>query len=363
MEYFSTYLSSFTSDGYTSLFQDVFNPFSDEKIYILQGASEQTRTYFIEKLSEIISKEGYMSENIISCYDNCKKEGVIFHDIGTYVLDGKSENSISGIIFDCNEYIVNLSQACDRKKLYESRKEIFSLYDCIKKHESRCQKFLCAAYSMQEDTQRLIGKSLNAEKLEKFITRFVRKEFGSFSEKSGKISKRFLSSINLTPCEALIETVKQLCSRIYILDDKYDVVSDTLINQLKDAACACGFDVILFLDHINSNRARHIIIPELSLCFFTSDDLSLWNNEYTKKISFTRFVDRETIKKHKNRLRFNSNAVKELVYQAAINLAEIRKIKSKMDEIYDRYTNKEKIDEFIEKTADEILSSVQIDNL
>ena len=62
-------------------------------------------------------------------------------------------------------------------------------------------------------------------------------------------------------------------------------------------------------------------------------------------------------------MRFNSNAVKELVYQAAINLAEIRKIKSKMDEIYDRYTNKEKIDEFIEKTADEILSSVQIEDL
>ena len=35
MEYFSTYLSSFTSDGYTSLFQDVFNPFSDEKIMLI----------------------------------------------------------------------------------------------------------------------------------------------------------------------------------------------------------------------------------------------------------------------------------------------------------------------------------------
>lgn len=360
MEYFSTYLSSFTFNGYTSLFQNVFNPCSDEKIYILQGASEQTRTYFVEKLSEIISKEGFMSENIVSCYDDRKKEGVIFHDIDTYVIDGKKENNVSGIIFDCNEYIVNLSQACDRKELYERRKEFFSLYDCVKKHESRCQKFLCAAYSMQEDTQRLIGKSLNAEKLEKFITRFVRKEFGSFSEKSGKISKRFLTSLNLTSCTTLIETVKQLCSRIYILDDKYDVVSDALINQLKDAASVCGFDVILFLDHINSERARHIIIPELSLCFFTSDDLVSWTDEYTRKISFTRFVDREIIKKHKNRLRFNSNAVKELVYQASINVSEIKKIKRKTDEIYDQCTDKDLVDELVEKTADEILSSVKL---
>lgn len=352
------YLTAHTADGKRSFLDSVYTPFSDERLFLVTGASGIIRSEFIKNVAKIISKEGFPCEKIISCVDANKLDGVIFEEIGVYIFDAEEVEKIDFSICDCTQYIVDLGECCDRSALYERREEIFTSHNDKNTHLQRCRKFLSAASSMREDTQRIIGKSLNAEKLEKFVTRFVKKEFGAVAENTGRLSVRFLDALTPDGIKTEYETVKNICARIFVLDDSFFIASDALINQIKDAALMCGYDVILCPDVLDPSKARHVIIPQLSLCFFTNSQLCKWEDEYTKKVNFTRFVDRETVKNHRNRVKFNNDAIEELVGQACVNLELFKCEDDRLDDIYEQFCNKEKIDSYIERTVDEILCAI-----
>lgn len=352
----SFFLSAYTCDGKTSFSDDIFTPFSDDRLFLVKGASGKARSEFIKTTADIIQKEGFEYETILSDIDGEKIEGVIFDEIGVYILDACVAKGNGLRLYDCTQYIVNLGEICCRKELYEKREEIFSVWAEKEKYEQRCRKFLNACVSMQEDTQRIVGKSLNAEKLEKYVTRFVKKEFGAVSEKPGKLSRRFVGTLSPDGINTQYDTIKNLCAHIFVLDDSFNIVCETLLNQIKDAAISCGYDVTVCCDFIDASKIRHLIIPQLSLCFFTSDYICKWEGEYTKKLNFTRFVDRETVKCHKNRIKFNADAIEELVCQASVNLEMVKCDVDRLDDIYENYCDNGKLTEIVEKTADEILS-------
>lgn len=350
-----TYLSAQTADGLKSFFESVYEPFCGRRYFLVTGASGKIRSDFISSVAETVGKEGFHRETVLSAFDSEKIDGVIFDEIDVCICDISAMGNIDFSVCDCAQYIVDLGETCDRTALYEKREEIFSVRDDVESHLCKCRKFLGAALSMSDDTRRIVGKSLNAEKLEKFVARFVRKEFGTVSQNSGKLSKRLISALSPEGIATQYDTIKSACARIYVLDDEFDIVSDALINQIKDAAVLCGYDVILCPDCIDPEKSRHVIIPQLSLCFFTSDSLCKWDDEYTKKVNYTRFVDRETVKCHKNRIRFNNDAIEELICQASVNLEIVKCDFDRLDDIYDGYCEKEKINEYVENTTDQIL--------
>lgn len=353
------YLTAYTADGVNSFTDGIFKPFSDDRLFIAAGASEALRSDFIKGVAKIIRKEGFPCETIRSNIDEAKITGAVFDEINVCLFDASAVKKQLGNVSDCTDYIVNLGEICNRTELYERREEIFSVKSDIEKHLQRCKKFLSAGVSMREDIQRIVGKSLSAEKLEKFVTRFVKKEFGETADKAGKLSVKYIDSLSPFGVKTEYETVRNTCARIYVLDDCFGIVSDALITQIKDAALMCGYDVIICPDLIEPKKSKHIIIPQLSLCFFTSDALCPWDGEYTKKINFTRFTDRETVKSHKNRIKFNNDAVEDLVSQACVNLEVAKCGVDRLDDIYESCCAREKLDGYIEKTADEIMSCLR----
>lgn len=354
------YLTAHTADGFRSFFDSVYTPFSDERLYLVVGASSLLRSDFIKSVAKILCKEGFLCEKILSTIDENKLTGAIFEEIGVYIFDADCIGRFNCNICDCTQYIVNLGEICAHADLYEKRDEVFSLYKEKDDYSQRCSKFLCAGISMRDDTQRIAGKSLNAEKLEKYVTRFVKKEFGEIAENAGKLSHRFVAALSPDGIRTEFETITNECARVYVLDDSFSIVSDALINQIKDAALSCGYDVTLCHDFIDPGKARHVIIPQLSLCFFTSDPFCKWDGEYTKKVNFTRFVDRETVKSHRNRIKFNNDAIEELVCQACVNLELVKCAVDRLDDIYENCCEREKLNDFVETTVNEILHSLKV---
>ena len=354
----SFYLATNTAHGYKSLFEKACLPDADSRVYIVKGASSKIRSRFIKDVANSLSKEGFCFEKILCSYDSNKVEGVIFEDLNVCIFDGNYKNKLDPMFCECTQYIINLGEICKRDKLFLKRNEIIPLYNNAKESSMKCNKFLVAAISMQEDTSRIIGKCVSADKLEKFVSRFAKKEFGSVSDKIGEISLRFLSTISSDGYKTQFDTLRNMCARIYVLEDKANCVSDTFISQIKDCALMCGYDIILCVDPISSSKLEHIIIPELSLGVFTSNQLHQWEGEYTKKISSSRFTDRDTIKNHKTRIKFNLDAIDELISQSCVHLENMKNNIDLIDEIYDQYSNTDDIDSYVFSTKEDILSLV-----
>lgn len=358
--YKSFYLSTNTAHGYKSLFEKACTPDSNSRIYIVKGASSKIRSRFIKDISESLLKEGFYYEQIVCSYDKNKVEGVIFEDLNVCIFDGNYKNKLDPMFCECTQYIINLGEICKRNELFLKRDEIIPLYNSAKESSKKCNKFLVAAVSMQEDISRIVGKSVSADKLEKFVNRFAKKEFGCIGDKVGNTSLRFLSAIGSDGYTTQFDTIKNMCARIFVLEDKANCVSDTFISQIKDCALMCGYDIILCVEPISSNKSEHIIIPELSLGIFTSNGLHQWDGEYTKKINSSRFTDRDTIKNHKTRIKFNLDAINELISQSCIHLENMKKTIDTIDAIYDKFSNTDDIDSYVFSTKEDILSLVDM---
>ena len=347
------YLSSFSASGYQNLLKSSFRAYSDNIIYIIKGASSSIRSMFISQIKEQIKKEGYFCDTVLSPGSDAKIEGVIFNEIGLYIFDGTNENFFEELL-DCNIFLINLGECVNRKEIFEKRELIFKHIKDKKLFEEKSKKYLSTVISMKNDIDRTVGKSLNAEKIERFVTRFVKKEFGTVGEKCGDAKYCYISAFSGEDTVTLFDTIRESCARIYIIDDKLNIVTNTLILQLKDAAVLCGYDVICCLDNISSKEIEHLIIPELSLCIFSSNIYHQWIGDYTKKINSIRFTDREIIKAHKNRVDFNIDAIEELLSQAKTNLHNANKEEKKIDEIYLQFLDKSKLENAVSKTTDEI---------
>ena len=353
------YLSTNTSSGYSPIFSKACSPFSDNRTYIITGAGKSLRQTLIEKITAELIKEGFDCEKIISPVDN-GIEGVIFKELDICIFDGHRAELPILDICDCTQYVINLSNFCETGELYSLRKEI-SQY-CIEsgEHNKKCIKFLNAASTMREDILRVIGDCLSAEKLEKYINRFTEKEFGTVSDVKGKTDFRYLNAVTPDGINTLYETVNENFSKIYLLDDKTGCVSEPFINQLKESAVNCGYDIIICPDPINPNICRYLLIPELSMAIITSDEIIKWNGDYTKKISSSRFTDREIIKSHRGRVRFNIEAINELTSQAFMHMDKVKKITEKIDLIYNEHTDINNLESIIFKIKSDILSEFKI---
>lgn len=347
------YLETNTAQGYEPIFHRTYTPFSNSRTYIIRGASSRIRSEFIKGLSEELFKEGYSCEKIISSFDENITEGSIFPELNLNIFDGGRSN-MPDPAFDCTEYIVNMGRVCDRKKLFSMRNEIAKNYIRYRDNNRKCIKFLNAARSMQEDTARVMGDCLSAEKLEKFVSRFLQKEFGTISDKAGKVTYRYLSAVTPQGIETRFDTVKNMCAGIYVLEDKTGVVSPAFMNQLKDGAVLCGYEVIVCLDPLDGKTPEHLIIPELSLGIVLSDGIHKWQYDCTKKINAVRFADREIVKSHKGRAKFNGEAVEELTRQASVHMQSVKDALKNIDDIYDECCDKEKIPEIIKSVKKEI---------
>ena len=205
--------------------------------------------------------------------------------------------------------------------------------------------------------RRLSADAVNTEKVERFVSRFIKRELGTASAFSGKEYVRVLTSPTPEGMDFLSGTLTKMCPKLYCIDDKTGAVSELLISQIRESALVCGFDVISLLSPF-SGKAEHLIVPEIGLGIITSDDLHPFSGDCLRRVSCTRFSENEKMRKHKSRISFNMTARKELVNQGYFLLDEARKCREEYLEIYSRSYDRDKIKSLAEKTTREIKSYI-----
>ncbi|MBR3588843.1 MAG: hypothetical protein IKL16_04695 [Clostridia bacterium] len=348
------YVNSIGPDGFFSVCKECMDENSATRVYLIRGGVSESGK-FIEEVASSLEKEGLFSQHFLSFYGD-ETDGVYFPDIDVYIFD---ENKIffQPSMIDCKHYTVDLGVCGDRKMLYRNSYIISDAKEREKKFLSKAVKFFSAAQSAGEDIERLSGDAVNAEKIERFVSRFIKRELGTVSTFSGKEYLRILTSPMPMGMIFPENTLTKMCPKLYCIDDRTGTVSKLLISQIKESAMLCGFDVISLLSPF-SQKAEHLIVPEIGLGIITSDDLHHFEGDCFRRVSYTRFAESEKMKKHRSRIKFNVTARKELMTQGYFLLGEAKKCREEYLEVYSRSYNRDKIKSLADDTTREIISFV-----
>lgn len=349
------------------------NGIGPEGLFSLSGKSAEalhdTRTYsvvggiglssrFIETVTASLEKEGIMSQRFPCFYGEEGLDGAFFPELNVYIFDGNTARFSAGAV-DCRHYTVDLGAAADRKELFLNKALIEQEKAEEKKYFSKAVRFISTAASVKEDIRNLTGNAVNADKTERFVSRFVKKELGTASSLHGREYFRMLTAVTPEGVALAEKTVLSLCPKLYCIDDKAGTVSPLLISQISESALLCGFDVISCISPFEkSGLPEHVMIPELGLGVITSNGSHPYKGEAFRRISACRFFESEKMKKHRSRIRFNLNAQKELICQASFLLGEARKSRQAYFDIYSESYDREKIKTLAAELTREILSYI-----
>ena len=352
----SFYSGSLTPDGFYSVCSACAEDTCNTRTFIVRGGVSESAS-FIENVGKSLEKEGLYLQKFRNSFSPENLDGVYLPDVDVYIFDGNVHNNFVMSMPDSRQYFVDLSSAANRKELFLNKAIIREAMENEKKYIKKSVRFLSAVKSVTRDTQSLACDAVNAEKVERFVARFVKKELGSLSSFSGKEYFRFLTSITPQGVNFPENTLANMCPKVYCIDDKIGTVSSLLISQIRESTLLCGFDVISMISPFDpKGTPEHIFIPELGIGIITSDDIHHYKGDCFRRISTLRFLDGEKMKKHKSRIRFNIAARKELLNQAYFLLGEAEKYRNEYSEIYSRSFDKEKIQSLEKETVKEILT-------
>jgi len=150
----------------------------------------------------------------------------------------------------------------------------------------------------------------------------------------GREIKRFLSAVTPKGIVFFGDTVTELCSRIYEINDTYGL-SHFMLSAIKNASISAGFDVFACYCPLNpENKLDHLLIPALSLGFITvHSNFGSVSSPY-RRIHLDSYLDAKTLRNNRQRLKFMRRTSASLLDEAIDDLRDAKALHDEIEALY-----------------------------
>lgn len=346
------FLGANTPDGFYSLFDELYNPYSDWQMYIIKGGPGTGKSTLMKGVADEAEKRGYYVERIPCSSDPLSLDGVIIPDLKISIADGTSPHVIEPTFPGVCEHIVNLGQCWDKDKLKKDSGKIKMISMTNSNAHKKCVKYMKAAKLLDDEIHIYTENAVDSKKIERYVNRFSDTYFKS-EEKCDLITKnRFISALSPMGIALMDDTISEYCDTIISVKDNYNI-SHLIIEKIIEKAidkkinmivCRCPMDPL--------NKTEHVIFPDLKLGVFTSNDYH--SIKGTKTVLSSRFIDKNIISKNKNSIAFIKKAKGEMIDEAINSLKAAKSAHDILEGYYIDAMNFDRVNEIKNKVISEI---------
>ena len=329
------FLGANSACEFHSIFEQLYNPNDNWQAFLLKGGPGTGKSSFMKDIANEFINDDNNIEFIYCSSDPNSLDAIILNNKKICIVDATSPHALEPKFPGACETLINLGDCWDYKKLLENKKNIIDLTTNCSALHIRSQRYLEAANNILKDSYHLALNCTDTIKIARYAGRLAKREFTSNKQKLGIESLRFLSAT--TPFGVIFfnDTIKNLCDKVYVIEDTYSAVSRILLSHIRNHALAASYDIISCYCTLSPNeKLEHIIIPELKLGFVTSNRYHTYTSNIYRKIHFQRFTDIKNLNQYKNRLNFNKKAVKELINEASNLILEAKNLHDNLEEYY-----------------------------
>ncbi|MBQ7637737.1 MAG: hypothetical protein IJS90_02400 [Clostridia bacterium] len=353
----SFFLGASTPGGFYSLFDELGSAENGWYTYIIKGGPGTGKSTLMKKIAAEEDKRGMICERIHCSSDPSSLDAVIIPSLKTSVADGTHPHTLEPVYPGAGEAIVDLGAFRDDKKLRASSSEIIRLTKENKAKHMECARFLNAAGGALRDGVKTAAGALDLEKTENFISHLASRELGTGSGERGTLKRRFLSAVTPEGISVFRDTADALAEKKIILRDDLGLPSGIITEAFCEAALSSGYDVVKCLCPLSpETKADHIIVPELSLGVFTANRFHDFECETAKSVQCSRFLIKNELRLHKNRLSFIKRAYNEMINEAVVRLSQAKALHDELEKYYIDAMDFDALGECSEKLVEQIFS-------
>ncbi|MBE6992311.1 MAG: hypothetical protein E7430_07015 [Ruminococcaceae bacterium] len=351
MTAFYSYLGANSPVGFHSFYQQAMEEAGES--WIIKGSPGCGKSTFMKYIAE-----GLAADNIelFKCSSDPQSlDGIMIPSVSVAYFDGTFPHVLEPQCPGAVGNYINLGDFIDHAAIKSRSDELVSLFAQYKAHYPEAYTRLNTARELLDDRLALICKSVDFEKLCKRTRGIISREIGKPGKNKGTLHRRFLSSISFMGHNSDLNQIPLHYERVYRLESYYELTR-FVTPLLLDAALAAGKDVIACYDPMNPNGSpEHILIPQLSLAFVTSSDIS-YNGPHDRNIRLDSYI--KDLKTDRARIRFNKKTASCLIDEAVQSMAHAKAIHDDIEQIYKDYVDFEGVMALAQNHLDRLLKMI-----
>lgn len=353
----SFFLGASTPIGFYSLFSELHSPEEGWRLYIIKGGPGTGKSTLMKKVAAEARKRGIYHERIYCSSDPSSLDAVIIPSLKVSIADGTAPHTIEPKYPGVSEITVDMGRFRNDGILRKNADEIIRITKENSLQHKKCMDFLSGARGVYNDTASVVLSALRMERLHRFSEKLADATLKSVSDKEGKVRKRFLSAVTPEGFVAFRDSFSDLCEKKYVLDDPFGHCSSVILKILSLKASQSGIDGIMCYCPMSPEyRPEHLIFPELSLGFYTSNRYHPEDFSDVRHIDCRRFLDTDYISRHKNRIAFNNRSADELLGEAVRKLKSAKAIHDELEKYYRSAMDFDSISQYGEEIISDIFS-------
>lgn len=342
------FMSAITPKGFVSHLDDLSNREKFDSTLIIKGPAGSGKSTLIKRAVEKLNEDG--SCELIHCSQDAQSlDGAILNDRSVTLVDATSPHIVEPSLAGLSQKVVSLYDFFNSDTLKTYEKAIINAYEGEKSYGARAQSFIRAAGMLLSSNEKLSARCINRDKLLSFTTRLCSREIKGKKGKIGEIKIRYLSAICENGVIMFTDTVEKMCGKIIKIEDTPSAVAPILLEAITSAATRAGYDVYVCLCPLSDNdKIDHVIIPELSLAFMTSNKFHPIKIENVKTIHTSRFYDKEKLCEYAIRTSFTRRAAREILKEAAVFIKKKMQCHTRLENYYVQACDFEKRDAYFD---------------
>lgn len=326
------FLGANTPQGFCGFHQELYDGREGWRAFLIKSGPGTGKSSLMKDILRHMQMQGLEVEAIYCSSDPHSLDGVVVPFIKTVIFDATSPHIIEPKYWGTVEQIIDLSSCMDAEKLHENYAAVIAATDACSAAHARCRQFMGAAAILLGDNRRMAASCTDTEKIARSAARIAAREWGGKTGRKGKETRRFLSALTPEGTVVFYETLQNLCSRIYAIEDDNGASSAFLLEELRRRALEAGLDVITCCCPLfPQDKIDHLLIPELGLGFTTSHSYHRADFTVYRRIHAARFTDVNMLKTMREKLSFNRKAARELLREAMASSVEAKELHDKME--------------------------------
>ncbi len=332
------FLGANAPTGFYSLYDELLPLDLAQRVFLLKGGAGCGKSTLMRQVAAALEEDGERVEYIVCSGDPDSLDGVVFPDLGAAIVDATAphirEPQLPGVV----DSYIDLGRFYDHAALVPLRQDIARTTAGYRSHYGRAYRCLTAACQLISDDRELLTTPALEAKLHKRAKGIASRELKKTGRGPGRVTRRFLSSVNCRGHFCLFGTADALCSRVYELADSYGL-GHILLEDLARAAVEAGYHVIACPSPLFPERLEHLLIPGLSLAFLTSAPGLSYPGRPYRRLRVDAMVEGETLKQYRPRLKLSARVSRSLIDEAVAALARAKAEHDELEKLYNPHVD------------------------
>jgi len=337
------FAGTLTPEGFVSFYEEILPIRETKNTIIIKGPSGSGKSTYLKKLAADFENEGFMVEHLHCSNDANSLDGVCIPQLRICVFDGTAPHEVDPTV-PIVEQIFNTGKFVDVDKVLLNRDELISLVAEKRALSQRAGNYLKAAYNVYRNNTQIYEGLMNKAALSKLSMKLVAGLPANSFDGIGN-NRRFFATA-LTP-DGLINFTnsflsKSFSSRVYMLKARDGMGADLILSDIQTSANKRGFDTESFFCPIKPSKIEHLTIPELRLCYTTSNRYHTLRGPVYSEINLKKFC--APMNTYKGEIKFNDRLFKKLAGKTMSTMQASRSVHERIEQIYIHAMNFKKLD-------------------